>query len=289
MLNLGAHMSIAGGVDRALERGASIGCSAIQIFLKNNMQWLGKKFSKTEIVRFHENQKITGMRTVFAHSSYLINLAATNRSFRKRSIESLVDEIERATVLGVPFIVMHPGAHMGAGEVAGLRAVAESLDAAFEATPESKVRIALETTAGQGSSLGCRFEHLAEIFQTCRYPSRLAVCVDTCHVFAAGYDIRTATGYEATMKRLCRLVGRKQVVAFHLNDSKKPLGSRVDRHEHIGKGMLGSAAFRYLLNDKRWDGLPMVLETPKGPDLAEDVVNLRRLRRLCRRSVSALL
>jgi deoxyribonuclease-4 len=271
MIKLGAHMSIAGGVDRALERGASIGCDAIQIFLKNNMQWRGRKLAPGEIRRFRARTM-----PVFAHSCYLLNLAAPNGRIRQRSIAALVDEVERAAALGLPFIVMHPGAHLGAGEVAGLKAVARGLDEVFRATRRSPVKIALETTAGQGSNLGYRVEHLDAIFQASDFPCRLAVCVDTCHLFAAGYDIRTRQGYESAMKPLSRL----PVVAFHLNDSKRPLGSRVDRHEHIGQGHIGLAGFRRVLRDRRWQDLPMVLETPKGEDLREDIQNLRVLRSL---------
>ena len=263
VIKLGAHMSIAGGVSRALELGASIGCDAIQIFLKNNMQWAAKPLTADEVERFKA-------RTipVFAHSCYLINLATPDRRVRAKSVAAIVEEIERATRLGVPFIVMHPGAHLGAGEVAGLRAVAGGLDEAFRATRDSPVRIALETTAGQGTNLGYRFEHLVEILQRSDFPKRLAVCVDTCHLFAA------------TMQQLDSTIGRKCVVAFHLNDSKKPRGSRVDRHEHIGKGQIGVAGFRNVLHDPRWRDLPMVLETPKSDDMHEDVENLRVLRRL---------
>lgn len=275
---LGAHMSIAGGVDRALERGASIGCRTIQIFLKNQSQWQGRRLDDAEADRFRAAVGVTGIAPVFAHSSYLINLAATDPRMLHRSLAALTDEIQRAAALRIPFIVMHPGAHLGAGETNGLRSVAESLDEVFAATPGAKVRIALETTAGQGTCLGHRFEHLAEIFQLSKHPNRLAVCVDTCHLFAAGYDIRTLKGYEATMRELERTVGRKQVVAFHLNDSKKPLGSRVDRHEHIGKGFIGLDAFRCVLRDARWRSLPMVLETPKGEDMREDAGNLGVLR-----------
>ena len=269
MPKLGAHMSIAGGVDCALERGASIGCEAVQIFLKNNMQWDGKPLATDEIARFHQQRL-----PVFAHSSYLINPASLNPVFRQRSIVALIDEINRATLLGVPFIVLHPGAQ------GDLLAATQSLDAAFAATKRSPVQIALETTAGQGSCLGHRFEHLATIIQSSKYPARLAVCVDTCHIFAAGYDIRTPAGYRTTVHEMDQTFGCNRVVAFHLNDSKKPLGSRVDRHEHIGKGHLGLPAFRNVLRDERWHDLLMVLETPKGPDLAEDVENLRVLRRL---------
>jgi deoxyribonuclease-4 len=280
MLKLGAHMSIAGGVDRALERGASIGCGTVQIFLKNNMQWSGRRIGAAEARRFRERRRQTGIEPVFAHGRYLINLAAINPLFLRRSIAALTDEIRRADLLGVPFIVLHPGAHMGAGEAAGLRTVARSLDTVFRRTARSAVRIALETTAGQGTNLGDRFEHLAEIFGRVKHPERLAVCVDTCHVFAAGYDIRSAGGYGRTFEELDRLVGVGRVVALHLNDSKAPLGSRVDRHQHIGRGRIGLRGFGRLLRDERWRGVPMVLETPKGEDLREDVENLRVLRKL---------
>jgi deoxyribonuclease-4 len=262
-------MSIAGGFDLAIERGVSIGCQTIQIFLKNATQWRGRDISETEAQRFRTAR---GALPVFAHSSYLINLGVPS----PRSVAALADEIRRADLLGIPFIVMHPGAHLGAGEMAGLDSVARNLDAVFAKTPSSTVRIALETTAGQGSCLGHRIEHLAEILRRVKLSERLAVCVDTCHLFAAGYDISMRRGYEAVMKQLDDL----PVVAFHLNDSKKPLGSRVDRHEHIGKGLIGLEAFRCVLRDKRWRGLPMVLETPKGEDMREDIENLRVLRSL---------
>ncbi len=239
------------------------------------MQWSGKPYSAGEVARFRERTV-----PVFAHSTYLINLAATNPVFLRRSIASLVDEVKRAAQLGVPFIVMHPGSHMGAGEEAGLRRVAQSLDAVFAKTSKLPVQIALETTAGQGTNLGYRLEHLAEIFSSVKQPDRLAVCVDTCHVFAAGYDIRTAAGYRKLVRELDRLIGCERVAAFHLNDSKTPLGSRVDRHEHIGKGHIGLAGFQHVLRDRRWRGVPMVLETPKSDDLHEDVENLRILREL---------
>jgi deoxyribonuclease-4 len=239
------------------------------------MQWSGPPLKPDEIVRFRQR---TGL--VFAHSGYLLNLASPDATNRQRSIVALVDEIERATALGVPFIVMHPGAHLGAGEETGLRTLVASLDEVSAATGKSNVRVALETTAGQGTCLGHRFEHLAFALAKCRRPSRLAVCVDTCHIFAAGYDIRTPRSYEATMREFDRVVGHRHVVAFHLNDSKKPLGSRVDRHEHIGQGHIGLPAFRCVLRDARWAGLPMALETPKSADLHEDVENLRVLRSL---------
>ena len=273
-------MSIAGGVDRALERGASIGCDTIQIFLKNNMQWRGRKLTAAETRRFRAQQQATKIRPVFAHSSYLINLGAVHVSTLRCSIAAIIDEIRRATQLGVPFVVMHPGSHMGAGEEPGLRRIARSLDEVFRATPESSVKIALETTAGQGTNLGYRFEHLADIMAHVANPGRIAVCIDTCHLLAAGYDIRTPRSYHRTMREFDRIVGSRRVVAFHLNDSKTPLGSRVDRHAHIGQGHIGLAGFRCVVRDPRWRKLPMVLETPKSDDLHEDVENLRVLRRL---------
>lgn len=278
MIALGAHMSIAGGVDKALDRGMAIGCEAIQIFLKNNLQWSGRLYDPAEVARFHAARRIP----VFAHSSYLINLAAADRALWQRSIAATVDELRRAARLGLPFVVLHPGAHGGAGEAAGLARVVAALDAVFDAAGDCRVRIALETTAGQGTSLGYRFEQLGAIIRACCQAARLAVCVDTAHVFAAGYDLRTPAGYRDMVGELDRQIGTRRVVAFHLNDSQTPLGSRVDRHAHIGRGQIGAAGFRRLLHDRRWDGLPMVLETPKGRNMRQDVVNLRLLRALRR-------
>jgi deoxyribonuclease-4 len=280
MVRLGAHMSIAGGVDRAIERGASIGCEAVQIFLKNQLQWRGRPLRAEEVERFRALQRASGISVVFAHGSYLINLAATDGRLWRRSICALLEEIDRAEALGVPFIVVHPGAHLGAGEAAGLKRVARSLDEVFGGRAASRVKIALETTAGQGTNLGYRFEQLGEIFQLVQQPGRLAVCVDTCHVFAAGYDIASARGYAQMLRAIERCVGVERVVAFHLNDSGGPPGGRLDRHAHIGRGRIGLAGFRRLLRDERWAGLPMVLETPKGRGMREDVRNLRVLRAL---------
>lgn len=239
------------------------------------MQWSGPPLRPDEVARFRQHAL-----PAFAHSGYLLNLASPDPGNRQRSIAALVDEIERATTLGVPFIIMHPGAHLGAGEEAGLRTLVTSLDAVFAATGKSQVRIALETTAGQGTCLGYRFEQLAYALEHCRQPKRLAVCVDTCHIFAAGYDIRTPAGYKSVMAEFDNVIGHQHVAAFHLNDSQKPLRSRVDRHEHIGQGHIGLPAFRCVLRDPRWAGLPMSLETPKSADLHEDVENLNCLRAL---------
>lgn len=275
-------MSIAGGFDRAIERGVKAGCDTVQIFLKNNMQWRAKPIGKREATKFAEARDNARIAPVFAHSSYLINLCAINPSFLHQSIAALTDEIRRADMLGVPFIVMHPGSHMGAGEATGLGAAINSLDVVFDKTAGSTVQIALETTAGQGSNLGYRFEHLADIIGRVQQPGRLAVCVDTCHIFAAGYDLRTPSAYRNTIRDLDKIIGLDRVVAFHVNDSKTPLGSRRDRHEHIGKGQIGVDGFRQVMRDKRWAHVPMVLETPKSDDLHEDIENLAVLRGLMR-------
>lgn len=279
-MNLGAHCSTEGGVSRALERGASIGCGAVQLFTKNNNRWFEKPLDPAEVRRFRAAARGFRRRFLISHDGYLVNLASPRREVLEKSLVSFADEIRRADLLGIPWVVTHPGAHLGTGETGGLARVARSLDLVFAETRGSRALVLLETTAGQGTSLGWRFEHLAEIIARSRHPERLAVCVDTCHVFAAGYEIRTPEGYERTMRDLVRLVGLRRIRAFHLNDSARELGSRVDRHAHIGKGRIGLSGFRLLLRDARFADRPMVLETPKGKDMKEDVVNLRVLRRL---------
>ena len=217
---------------------------------------------------------------VFAHANYLINLAATNPQFHAKSLRALSEELTRADQLRLPFIVLHPGAHLGAGEEAGLAQVVASIDQIFAGIPKVKTRLALETTAGQGSSLGHTFEHLAAILAQVREPERLCVCLDTAHVFAAGYDLTSEAGTRKTFREFDRTVGLRQVVALHLNDSKTARGSRVDRHEHIGKGQIGLGAFRVIMRDRRFRKIPKVLETPKGKELREDVENMRTLRAL---------
>jgi deoxyribonuclease IV len=230
---------------------------------------------------FASERKAGGFSCVFAHAGYLINLAAPEGSVREHSIKSLVQEIEFATALELPYLVIHPGAHVGQGEKAGLKRVIAGLDEVFGITRRSPVRIALENTAGQGTCLGNRFEHLAEIFSNVKKPDRLAVCLDTCHLFAAGYDVRTRKGWDSAMDEMDSLVGLEQVVAFHLNDSKTELGSRVDRHAHIGEGKIGLEGFRHVMSDSRFRMHPGCLETPKSDDLHEDVRNLETLRGLC--------
>ena len=277
---LGAHMSISGGVYRAIERARSIDCTAMQIFVKNNIQWFARPFTREEIGAFLDHGQRKELGAVFAHANYLINLAATNPHFHANSIRALSEELTRADQLRLPFIVLHPGAHLGAAEEAGLEKVVESIDRIFAGIPKVKTRLALETTAGQGSCLGHKFEHLAFIITHVREPERLCVCLDTAHVFAAGSDLTSEAATRRVFREFERAIGLQHLVALHLNDSKTARGSRVDRHEQIGKGQIGPAAFRFIMRDRRFRKIPKVLETPKGKELLEDVENMRTLRRL---------
>jgi deoxyribonuclease-4 len=277
---LGAHMSIGGGAHLAIERACSIECTAMQIFVKNNMQWFARPLAREEIFAFLEHRQRGELLSVFAHASYLINLAATNPQFHANSLRALSEELTRADQLELPFLVLHPGAHLGAGEEAGLNTIVASIDQVFRKLPKVKTRIALETTAGQGSCLGHTFEHIACIIENVRQPERLSVCLDTAHVFAAGYDIGNETGTRKTFREFDRSIGFHRLAAIHLNDSKTARGSRVDRHEHIGKGKIGLDAFRFIMRDRRFGKIPKVLETPKEKDLKEDVMNLKTLRAL---------
>jgi deoxyribonuclease-4 len=281
---LGAHMSIAGGVDNALLEGKKVNCDAIQIFTKSSRQWAAKPYTKDEIERFAINRKETGITSIIAHDSYLLNLGSPDIGLRKRSVNAFVDELERCETLGIANLIAHPGAHVGAGEATGIKTIARSLDEVHRSVRGYNVKVTLEITAGQGSNLGYRFEQIAAIIDATKESERLRVCFDTEHAFAAGYDIRTREGYERTFAEFDEIIGLERLAAFHLNDSKKELHSRVDRHEHIGQGYIGVQAFRFLMNDKRFWGLPMCLETPKGPDLKEDRENLRLLRRLIARA-----
>jgi len=277
---LGAHMSIAGGVGNALLDGKKVDCDAIQIFTKSSRQWAAKPYTKDEIEQFRINQKDTGIATVIAHDSYLLNLGSPDIGLRKRSVAAFIDELERCEVLGVTNLVAHPGAHVGAGEAEGIKLIAKSLDEVHKSCLGYKVKVTLEITAGQGSNLGYRFEQIGDVLDATKESDRLRVCFDTEHAFAAGYDIRTKEGYEQTFAEFDDAIGIDRLAAFHLNDSKKEFHSRVDRHEHIGKGYIGVEAFRLLMNDQRFWGLPMCLETPKGPDLKEDRENLTVLHSL---------
>jgi deoxyribonuclease-4 len=280
---LGAHCSTAGGVHQALERATAIGGEVAQIFVKNNLQWRGRPFARAEIERYQATRKASGLRLIFGHTGYLINLGAPPSANRDRSVASLIHEIELAAQLELPFLVLHPGAHLGAGEAQGLRQAIAGLDEVLRATRRSKVNLALEVTAGQGTGLGHRLAHLVEILQRAQSPERLDLCLDTAHLFAAGYDLRQAAIWDAVIDEIHRGVGVEKIVAVHLNDSKAALGSRVDRHAGIGEGKIGKAGFRHLLNDPRFALHPGCLETPKSADLHEDVANLAVLRSLLKR------
>ena len=276
---LGAHVSTSGGVDKAPLNGTSLGCEAIQVFTRNQMQWRARPLSEPEIVGFRQGLKECGIRVTVSHDSYLINLGSPEPVVLQKSLDAFADEIERCEQLGIPFLVFHPGSHVGCGETTGLRRIADSLNAVLGQKPKYKTQVLLENTAGQGSNLGYRFEHLAEILAKMETPNRLGVCLDTCHLFASGYDLRTLSTYEATFREFDAIVGLGRVKVFHLNDSKKSLSSRVDRHENIGKGELGLQPFRFLLNDPRFAGLPMLLETPGGDEAYRiDLALLRSLR-----------
>src|SRR5262245_29965029 len=279
---LGAHQSIARGVHNALLAAARLGCDTVQIFTKNANQWAARPLSPLDIDLFRKALRQTRLRFPTAHDSYLINLASPNPGLWRKSVEAFVDELDRAAALGLKYLVTHPGAHMGAGEEAGLALVVRALDEVHARRPEARVKVLLEITAGQGSCLGHRFDHLGSIIGQVNDPRRLGVCFDTCHAIAAGYALASATEYEATVREFDRVIGLRRLEVFHLNDSKKPLGSRVDRHEHIGKGCLGLEPFRRLVNDPRFEKTPMILETPKhdphGNEM--DPVNLSVLRGL---------
>lgn len=273
-------MSIAGGTPRAIERAIRANCNALQIFVKNNNQWKGKPILEEEAVEFRSGWAKSGIRSIVAHDCYLINLAAPGKDLWQLSIRAFVDEMARCEQLGLEYLVTHPGSHVGEGEQKGIRRIAEAINEVHRQTDGHRVRIALETTAGQGTNLGYRFEHLRDILAHCRHPQRVFVCADTCHLFAAGYDFRDEESYQTTVEKFDTVIGLGKLRLFHFNDSKKGLGSRVDRHEHIGKGQIGPAGFAFLLNDPRFAGVPKIIETPKGRTLRLDCRNLRLLRSL---------
>lgn len=277
---LGSHCSTAGGVWTALERAESIGAESCQIFVKNNMQWFGKPLAEPDVQRFFKLREKLPVRVVFAHSGYLINLGGPDSPNRVKSIRSLIEELNLAGQLNLPFLVLHPGAHLGTGTETGLAQVVAGLNEVFLATKGLKVRVALENTAGQGTCLGGNLEDLSEIMGRVKHSERLGICLDTAHLFASGHDVRSPEGWNKVISKIKRLVGLDQILAFHLNDSKPGLGSHVDRHEHIGKGQIGLEAFRHIVNDKRFLSVPGCLETPKSEDLHEDRENLAALRSL---------
>jgi len=277
-------MSVSGGVHTAFERGTRIGCTTMQVFVKNANQWEGKPLTGEDIESYKRAQAKARIDPVVAHGAYLINLAAVSPMTLRRSRIALEDELRRCEQLGISGLIVHPGAHMGAGEDEGIRRIAESVDTVHARTPGFRTRTVLETTAGQGTALGYRFEQLASIIDRVQHKSRMAVCLDTCHLFAAGYPIHTEEGWEETMRALEETVGLDRVVAVHVNDSRRELASRIDRHEHIGKGQIGLTGFRLLMNEPRLAALPKILETEKSEDMHEDVENMTLLRSLLSRS-----
>lgn len=276
-------MSIAGGYYKAVDAAATFAMDCVQIFTKNNNQWQAKPIGEKEREAFAAALKEREVSHPLSHSSYLINLAAPDETLWQKSIAAMVVELQRAQQLGIPYVVMHPGAYTTSSPAAGLARIAAALDEIHASLPQAQAQVLLENTAGQGSCLGCDFQHLATIINAVQQSDRLGVCIDTCHAFAAGYPLIEKKDYTQTFEELDRLVGLARIKAFHLNDSKKGLGSRVDRHEHIGRGTLGLEPFRHLLNDERFREIPMYLETPKEGDLDGepwDAVNLRTLRSL---------
>jgi deoxyribonuclease IV len=276
----GAHMSIAGGYEKALLAAQAHQCRAVQLFTKSSNQWKAKELTAEEIRTFRRTLRQTGLKQTLAHDCYLINLASPDAQLYRRSVEAFVVELQRAEALGLRYLVTHPGSPTDGDEQAGLARVARALDEVHQRCPGFRVQILLETTAGQGNSLGHRFEHLARIRELVAEPERVGVCLDTCHVFAAGYALAPEKEYRATLREFDRVIGLKRLRAFHVNDSLKPQGSRVDRHAHLGQGCLGLEPFRLLVNDSRFRNRPMILETPKEDDM--DAVNLRTLRELVR-------
>jgi deoxyribonuclease-4 len=280
-LILGAHESIAGGMFKAFDRAQSVGCDSVQIFVKSNRAWAVKPLTDEDIERFKSRAEESGIQPVVGHASYLLNLGTPDEELWRKSCDVLILELQRCEALGVGNLVLHPGAHVGSGEEVGLARVAQALGQVHAATSGFSAQILLETTAGQGTSLGHSFEHLAWLLSHTPEGERLGVCLDTCHVFAAGYELRTSQGYTDTIETFDHVIGLDRLQAIHLNDSKGELGSRKDRHEHIGKGHIGLDGFRHVMNDPLLAGLPGLLETPKGKDLREDKENLATLRSLC--------
>jgi deoxyribonuclease-4 len=274
---IGAHISTKGGLHTVFDRAAAINASAIALFAKNSNQWKGKVMTDDDVQTF---ASLRNVHPIVSHASYLINLATTNREFHAKSIAAMIDELDRAERLGIQGVVLHPGAHMKAGAAAGLDQIARSFDQIHAAIPDHRVVTFLETAAGQGSCVGCTFEELGRILDAVDDRKRIGICIDTCHVFAAGYEIRTRDGYEKMIDEIERFVGIENVGVFHLNDSKKGLGSRVDRHQHIGEGEIGLEAFRMLLNDPRFAKIPKLLETPKTIETESDLMNISTLRSL---------
>jgi len=281
MILLGAHFSIAGGLHKAVLTASEYGCTALQIFTKNASTWKERKLSSQDIEQFDAATKQSNIKSICSHTPYLINLASPEPMKYKKSMKALEHELIRSTQLSIPYVVMHPGSHMEAGEDNGLQRIAQAINRIFDRTPSITCRLLLETTAGQGSNLGYAFEQLAHISDMVEAKERIGFCLDTCHVFAAGYDLRTKKAYRKTMHAFDSIIGLDRLCVIHLNDAKKGVGSRVDRHEHIGEGTIGMNAFRFIMNDSRLKAIPKIIETPKkkGP-IDYDRLNLERLRAL---------
>jgi deoxyribonuclease IV len=277
---LGAHVSVAGGLPNAIERAETLGCTAIQIFVKNASQWRGKELADPECEGFRCAHAASCVGPLMAHASYLINLSATDPEILEKSREALADELRRCARIGVEGLVLHPGAHLGAGEEAGIALVAESLDRVLAALPDVPTRVLLENTAGQGSCLGWRLEHLADIRARVAAPERVGVCLDTCHSFAAGYALHEPAGYEDFWVEVQERLGLEVVGCLHLNDSVRPFNSRRDRHAHIGEGEIGMPLFARIVNDRRLRKVPMIVETETEDDLAGHRMDLETLRGL---------
>ncbi len=276
---VGAHCSIAGGHDKALQLGKELGCEVVQIFTKNNMQWSAKPIDPAALSLYFQAKEETAIDRVFAHAGYLINLASIDRGNLKQSRHALLDELNRCSLLKLPFIVLHPGAHLGAGEEKGLQRVVESIDWILDRY-EGETRIALESTAGQGSVLGAETAHLAFLIKNSKQPNRLAVCLDTCHLFAAGYDLRKTSDIDTYLRHFRRHLSWKKVVCLHLNDSKGALGQHLDRHEVLGRGQIGWTCFETVLKHSAFAQIALCLETPKGKNNINDRKTLRQLKRL---------
>ncbi len=281
---IGAHISISGGMEKALFKGKRLGCEVVQIFTHNTSSWYMKPISSEQLELFEKAKKETKVIPVSVHVGYLINLASFEDKIWKNSVNALKKEIQRAELLGIPYVVMHPGAHKGVGEKEGIKRISEGLKEVISETSQ-KTKILLETTAGQGTSIGYRFEHLSEIMERVNSPNRMGICLDTCHIFSAGYDFRTKEQYEALIRELERIIGIDYVFLIHINDSKKECGSRVDRHMHIGKGKIGEKGLAYFLKDNRFKEVPFIIETPKekyGKGIDYDIINLQRLKQIIR-------
>lgn len=279
---LGAHMSTSGGLHNAIQHGVNTGCTAIQIFTKNNNRWEQRPTTAEEAEKFLAAQQTSGIGPVISHTAYLINLATPSEDLHRKSVAALIDEIERAEQLQIPDVVLHPGSPLGQGAEYGMNKIIASLNRAIDQTADCKARIALEVTAGQGSHLGFTFEQIAAMIAGVEDKRRISVCLDTCHVFAAGYDIRTRATYDQTIDQFDRIIGLKHLKVIHLNDSIKGLGSRVDRHTHIGEGEIGKDAFKFIMQDERFRSIPKLLETPKSDDYEDDLRNLAVLRKLAK-------